>query len=218
MHHAENNLQADESSTMPFQRDSIKDFAIYFGNFLVRGVYDRARYFFYKKRKRLMFRSIRGELLFILFCIAMSFVSFKATLWVFIIPLFIYRLVAMMGNWAQHSFIDAADPGNEYKNSITCINTKYNLKCWNDGYHIGHHEKQTMHWTEHPVHFRKTLNKYVANDAIVFDGIHFLHVFMWLMRKRYDLLAKNFVILGNKYHTSEEVEKLLRSRTKRMQF
>ncbi|HEU5054290.1 MAG TPA: hypothetical protein VFT78_14320 [Hanamia sp.] len=86
---------------MPFQRDSIKDFAIYFGNFLLRGVYDLARYFFYKKRKRLMFRSIRGELLFILFCIAMTFVSFKATLWVFIIPLFIYRLVAMMDKIAS---------------------------------------------------------------------------------------------------------------------
>jgi fatty acid desaturase len=218
MHHAENNLKDDESSTMPFQRDSLKDFSIYFGKFLFRGVYDLVRYFSYKKRKSLMIRSARGELLFILFCIAMSFISFKATLWVFIIPMFIYRLVAMMGNWAQHSFIDAADPGNEYKNSITCINTKYNLKCWNDGYHISHHEKQTMHWTEHPVYFQKTLDKYVSNDAIVFDGIHFLHVFIWLMRKRYDLLAKNFVKLGNKYSTTEEVETFLKSRTKKVAF
>lgn len=216
MHHVENNLEDDESSTMPFQRDSIKDFSIYFVKFLVRGVYDLAIYFFYKKRKKLMFRSVRGELLFILFCVALCFVSVKATLWVFIIPMFIYRLVAMMGNWAQHSFIDASDPGNEYKNSITCINTKYNLKCWNDGYHISHHEKQSMHWTEHPVYFQKTLNKYVTNNSIVFDGIHFLHVFMWLMRKRYDLLAKNFVILNNKYPTSKEVEDFLRSRTKKI--
>lgn len=218
MHHAENNLKDDESSTMPFQRDSLKDFLIYSGKFLFRGVYDLVRYFDYKKRKNLMIRSARGELLFILFCIVMSFISFKATLWVFIIPMFIYRLVAMMGNWAQHSFIDAADPGNEYKNSITCINTKYNLKCWNDGYHISHHEKQTMHWTEHPVYFQKTLDKYVSNDAIVFDGIHFLHVFMWLMRKRYDLLAKNFVKLGNKFNTTEEVETFLKSRTKKLAF
>jgi hypothetical protein len=119
MHHAENNLEADESSTMPFQRDSIKDFAIYFGNFLLRGVYDLARYFFYKKRKRLMFRSIRGELLFILFCIAMSFVSFKATLWVFIIPLFIYRLVAMMGKIASQATLkqDYLQKRNHQRNS-----------------------------------------------------------------------------------------------------
>lgn len=218
MHHAENNLKDDESSTMPFQRDSLKDFLIYFGKFLFRGAYDLVRYFSHKGRKNLMIRSARGELLFILFCVAMSFVSFKATLWVFIILMFIYRLVAMMGNWAQHSFIDADDPGNEYKNSITCINTKYNLKCWNDGYHISHHEKQSMHWTEHPVYFQKTLDKYIANDAIVFNGIHFLHVFMWLMKKRYDLLAKNFVKLGNKFNTIEEVETFLKSRTKKVAF
>jgi fatty acid desaturase len=216
MHHAENNLKDDESSTMPFQRDSVKDFGIYFGKFLFRGVFDLLQYFSRKKRKRLLYRSLRGELLFILFCVAMSFVSFKATLWVFVIPMFIYRLVSMMGNWAQHSFIDSTSPGNEYKNSITCINTKYNLKCWNDGYHISHHEKQTMHWTEHPAYFQKTLEKYKANDSIVFDGIHFLHVFFWLMRKRYDLLAINFVNLNGKYHNNKEVEIFLRSRTRKI--
>ena len=218
MHHAENNLQDDESSTMPFQRDSLKDFGIYFSKFLFKGIYDLARYFSRKKRTRLLYRSLRGELLFVLFCILMSFISFKATLWVFIIPMFIFRLVSMMGNWAQHSFIDSDNPGNEYKNSITCINTKYNLKCWNDGYHISHHEKQTMHWTEHPVYFQKTLDKYKANDSIVFDGIHFLHVFFWLMKKRYDLLAKNFVNLNNKFHSNEEVEAFLKSRTRKIPF
>jgi hypothetical protein len=55
----------------------------------------------------------------------------------------------------------------------------------------------------------------VANRAIVFDGIHFLHVFIWLMGKRYDLLTKNFVSLDNKFHDSKEVETFLRSRTRR---
>jgi hypothetical protein len=218
MHHAENNLEDDESSTMPYKRDSFLGFMHYFGTFLLSGIYHLAAYFFRKKRKRLFYRSVRGELLFYLFCIGMSVISFKATLWVFIIPFFLYRLIAMMGNWAQHSFIDAADPGNDYKNSITCINTKYNVKCWNDGYHISHHEKQTMHWTEHPVYFQKTLPRYIENDAIVFDGIHFLHVFIYLMGKRYDLLARHFVNIGNRYQSDEEVIAFLKSRTERVPF
>lgn len=218
MHHAENNLEDDESSTMPYQRDSFRGFMHYFGTFLFSGIYHLASYFVRKKRKRLFYRSVRGEILFILFCIGMSFISFKATLWVFIIPFFLYRLIAMMGNWAQHSFIDATDPGNDYKNSITCINTNYNVKCWNDGYHISHHEKQTMHWTEHPVYFQKTLPKYIENNAIVFDGIHFLHVFIYLMRKRYDLLAKHFVNIGDRYQSDEEVIAFLKSRTARVPF
>ncbi len=218
MHHAENNLEDDESSTMPYQRDSFRDFLVYFGVFLFTGVYHLAAYFFRKKRKKLLYRSVRGELLFILFCIALSLFNFMATLWVFIIPFFIYRLVAMMGNWAQHAFIDAADPGNDYKNSITCINTKYNHKCWNDGYHISHHEKQTMHWTEHPTYFLKTLDKYKANKAIVFDSIHFLHVYFWLMRGRYDLLARHYVDLDGRFSTDEEVIGFLKSRTRKIPF
>ncbi len=218
MHHAENNLEADESTTMPYQRDSFAGWAHYFGKFLFTGIYHLAAYFFRKKRQRLLMRSVRGELMFMAFCAAMCFVNWPATLIVFIIPFFLYRLVAMMGNWAQHAFIDASDPGNAYKNSITCINTKYNVKCWNDGYHISHHEKQTMHYTEHPIHFQKNLPRYIANEAIVFDGIHFLHVYIWLMRRRYDLLAKHFVNLGDRYANDAEVIAFLKSRTRKIAF
>ncbi|MCB0794915.1 MAG: fatty acid desaturase [Flavobacteriales bacterium] len=218
MHHAENNLEDDDSSTMPYQRDSIWGFAHYFGRFLFAGIYHLASYFFMKKRKRLLYRSVRGEILFILFCTALCFVDWKATLVVFLIPFVLFRLVAMMGNWAQHAFLDARDPANSYWNSITCINTKYNHKCWNDGYHISHHIKPAMHWTEHPEFFRKTLKDYVAHDAIVFDGIHFLHVFIWLMAKRYDLLAKHFVDLDGRYKTDEEVIAKLRSLTRPIPF
>jgi len=218
MHHPENNLEEDESSTMPFQRDSFKGFSSYITKFIIRGTYDLAAYFFRKKRTRLMTSTIRGELLFIAMCVALSFISFKATLVVFIIPYFLYRLIAFMGNWAQHAFVCAKEPGNAYRNSVTCINTSYNHKCWNDGYHISHHIKPAMHWTEHPAFFQKTIKDYALNDAIVFDGIHFLHIFIYLMRKRYDLLAKNFVNVGNRYTSDEDVITLLKTRTKRIHF
>lgn len=216
MHHAENNLEEDESSTMAYQRDSLRGFGHYFGTFLFSGIYHLCAYFFRKKRQRLLYRSVRGELTFMAFCVAMCFVNWPATLVVFIIPFFLYRLVAMMGNWAQHSFIGADDPGNAYKNSITCINTKYNVKCWNDGYHISHHVKQTMHYTEHPGYFTRTLDQYIKNEAIVFDGIHFLHVFIWLMRKRYDLLARHYVNIGDRFQNDEQVIAFLKSRTRRV--
>jgi fatty acid desaturase len=216
MHHPENNLPEDESSTMGFQRDSIRSFGAYLGSFLFAGVYHLAGYFVRKKRRKLLVRSIRGELLFIAFCVGMSFLNWPATLVVFIIPFVISRIVMMLGNWAQHAFVCAEDPGNPYKNSITCINTKYNHKCWNDGYHISHHIKPSMHWTEHPHFFRSTIDEYITNDAIVFDGIHFLHVWAYLMGKRYDLLAKHFVNIGGKYGSEEEVVEFLKGRTRRI--
>lgn len=89
------------------------------------------------------------------FCIAMCFVNLKATLVVFIVPLLFARLVMMLGNWTQHSFVDRTDPGNLYTNSINCINTVYNKTCWNDGYHIIHHIRPGIHYTEMPAEFLK---------------------------------------------------------------
>ena len=213
MHHPENNMPEDESSTLAYQRDSLKAFGRYLTNFIFLGVITLCQYFIRKHRQKLMVRAARGELIFIAACVGLSFINFPATLVVFIIPFAISRVIMMVGNWAQHAFIDANEPDNSYKNSITCINTKYNHKCWNDGYHISHHVKPSMHWTEHPHYFRKTLAEYVENEAIVFDGIHFLHVWLYLMGKRYDLLARHFVNIGNRFSTDAEIIAFLKTRT-----
>ena len=143
MHHIENNMPDDTSSTMGYQRDSLRGFLAYFFKFIFVGVINTIRYLFDRKRKKLYQRFTAGEYIYIAFCIAMCFINLKATLVIFIIPLLFARLVMMLGNWTQHSFIDAKDPENLYTSSINCINTIYNKTCWNDGYHIIHHLRPT---------------------------------------------------------------------------
>ncbi|WP_400193708.1 fatty acid desaturase family protein [Hymenobacter sp. B81] len=216
MHHAENNQEHDRSSTMHYQRDSWRGFARYLGTFMFVGIFQLAHYFIQRRKLKLLFRSLRGELLFFGLFVGLWLLNWPATLVVFGLPFLISRVIMMLGNWTQHAFVDAADPGNAYRNSVTCLNTRYNHKCWNDGYHTSHHVRPALHWSEHPAHFLKTLPKYVQHDAIVFDGIHFLHVFAWLMTKRYDLLARHFVNLGERYHSDAEVIELLKARTCRI--
>jgi fatty acid desaturase len=213
MHHVENNLEPDESSTMPYQRDSGKDFLKYYITFLFTGIYTLIRYLFGVRRNKLAWETIRGEMLFILFCVAMSFVNWQATLVAFILPFMAFRLVAMAGNWVQHTFICRDEPGNDYRNSITVINVKFNHKCWNDGYHISHHIDATMHWTDHPRYFREHLQDYADQRAVVFSGLNYLNIFGMLMSDRYDKLAEHFVNVGNVYRNNEEVIAFLRSRT-----
>lgn len=210
MHHAENNLEDDDSSTMKYRRDSFIDFLKYFFTFLFLGLIGMSKYFVRKNRKKLLYRSLIGEMSFFIMCAGLMVVDWKATIVVFVLPFLIFRFIAMLGNWTQHAFIDPLDPGNEYKNSITCINTKYNHKCWNDGYHISHHEKPAMHWSEHPTYFLQTLNKYKENNSVVFSNIHFLHVFLYLMFNKYDLLAKNYVNISGHFRTDLEVAQHLR--------
>lgn len=213
MHHPENNVDPDDSTTMPYQRDSLRDFLTYFGQFFIFGVRDLLIYLRSKNRMKLVYRAVFGEVCFVAMCIALCFVSIPATIMVFLLPFVIYRLIAMLGNWTQHAFVDAQDPANPFKNSITCINVKYNHKCWNDGYHISHHQRPAMHWSEHPTFFQKTLDKYSQNQAIVFDGLDFLGVFYNLMRKRYDVLASHAVNVNGAFTSEAELIAVMRYRT-----
>lgn len=168
MHHPENNESEDLSSTMTYQRDSILSFVHYLGSFYLIGVASLVLYFTSKGRNKFALRIVVGEMFFILFTIVLCFYNFKATLTVFILPLLFIRFAMMAGNWAQHAFIDPDNPGNIYRNSITCINTIYNRKCFNDGYHIGHHLRPHLHWTQMPGDFLKNIHLYQLNNAIVF--------------------------------------------------
>jgi fatty acid desaturase len=212
MHHRENNMEDDLSSTMHYQRDSIRDFSKYLLNFVVLGVIPLVKYFRKRKQQKIARKVIRGEVFFILLCVGLCFVNWAATIMVFILPFLISRLIMMMGNWAQHSFVDAEDPGNHYKNSITCINTPYNKKCWNDGYHISHHIKPAMHWTKHPQHLQENLAAYAENKALVFEGIEFLTVWINLMNKKYEKLASHVVNINGMFSSEAEVINLLKSR------
>ena len=213
MHHPENNLPPDLSSTMRFQRDSFWHWLRYHQRFFWIGIFELSAYMLRKNRAKLMRRLLTGELLFYALVAGMCFVSWQATMIVFVAPFLLARFVMMAGNWGQHAFINAADPANPFVNSITVINCRYNRRCFNDGYHIGHHRKANRHWTEMPVEFEADRALYVKNGAIVFEGIDFIMVWLFLMLKRYDWLAKHYVRLDGQEHSDAEIIALLKSRT-----
>ncbi|MFN4314265.1 MAG: fatty acid desaturase family protein [Chitinophagaceae bacterium] len=213
MHHVENNGHDDASSTLPYQRDSLRGFLSYVTRFLFLGFRDTFMYLFTRKRKKFYMRLTWGEMSFYAFCIAMCFVNLKATLFIFIIPFVFARIVMMLGNWAQHAFVD---PNNPDENTINCINTKYNQTCWNDGYHAVHHIRPALHYTEIPVEFMKNKDVFAERKILVFDGIHYLHIFLWLMTKRYDKLADNLVNINNMFSSREEAIALMKERTRKM--
>lgn len=120
-HHIEGNGPNDLSSTIRYQRDSVLHFLHYTGRFFFFIWAELPYYFIRKGRISLAFKAAFWELstyasLYALYCI-----NPRATVFVFLIPLFLLRLGLMAGNWGQHAFVDADEPDSDYRSSITLI-------------------------------------------------------------------------------------------------
>ena len=217
MHHIEGNLPDDTSSTMPYTRDSFADFLKYWGRFMLIGPYETFEYLFRRKRKKLYRQLTANEICFYIATVALCFLNFKATLIIFIIPFVFARFVMMLGNWTQHAFVDPAEPENDFASTIVCLNTAYNRKCWNDGYHAIHHLRPGVHYTEHPVIFQQLLPEFGNNRTQVFENMDYLQIFKNLMFKRYDKLAANVVNINGAFSSEEDVIGLMKSRTRKFQ-
>jgi len=67
-----------------------------------------------------------------------------------------------------------------------------------------------------PAEFLKRKDEFARNKAIVFDGIHYLHIFIFLLTKRYDKLADNLVNINNMFASREEAISIMKDRTRRI--
>lgn len=216
MHHREGNLPNDTSSTVIHQRDRFVDWLSYFSRFMLRGLVDLGVYHAQRNNTKLLRRLLLGELSFLLGVAALFWLNWRATLVVFVLPVLLVRTLMMIGNWGQHAFVCQAEPDNPYRNSITCINTRYNRRCFNDGYHIHHHVHARCHWSEYPAEFEDNKAEYGRQDAIIFDGLDFFQVWLLLMLGRWQRLAKAFVQLPSaKLRSEAEVIEFLKSRVVR---
>jgi len=215
MHHVENNMPTDASSTMGYTRDSFANFMSYWLRFMFLGARDTFIYFFRRKRKKMCRKVTVSEIGFMLIAAALCFLNLKAALVVLVIPFIFARFVMMLGNWTQHAFVDPDEPENDFASNIICLNTSYNQKCWNDGYHAIHHIRPGAHYTELPVIFKQMLPNFKEHKTIIFEKIHYLHIFTFLMFKRYDKLANYVVNIEGSFSDKDDTIALLKRRTRK---
>lgn len=215
MHHREENLPNDTSTTLRYRRDSLLHWLRYVGRFLVIGLPELCVYFVRKRNYKLLRRVLLGEGCYWLAVAGLMLLSWKATLVVFVFPVALVRVLMMAGNWGQHAFVDPSAPADAFRNSITCLHARYNRRCFNDGYHIIHHLEPRQHYTEMPGEFERNRERYGREDAIVFEGLDFFGVWLCLMLGRWKRLARAFVRLpGAPPRTDDDVIAFLRSRVR----
>jgi len=213
MHHFENNLLSDKSSTLKYRRDSFTDCMKYFFRFFTIGLWELVFYLLRTKKYKYAARVFLGECGYLALMAAVIYNYPPVGIFLFAVAYFISRAVMMIGNWTQHAFVDINDPNNCYRNSISCINGGYNHLCFNDGYHISHHLKAGRHWSDHPHELIENKANYIKENAIVFEKIDFLGVWILLMLKKHKKLAGYFVNLDEKKpKTQDEILALFEER------
>jgi hypothetical protein len=128
-HHVEGNGPNDLSSTVRYQRDDVWHFLHYVGRFYFFCWFDLPRYFLRTRKPNLALKAGGCEIANYVFLVVMyKFVNARATCFVFLVPLAIMRLGLMIGNWAQHAFVDEDEPDSDFRSSITVIDVAVNLQ------------------------------------------------------------------------------------------
>ncbi len=197
MHHVEENGIDDLSSTERYQRDSFLDFLQYFFTFFVVAGSTLPRYFLQKGRKKLLYRSLLSEGIYFTFMAFFFYLNPVGTLVVFLVPLLVIRFFMISGNWVQHAFINPESRTRPMDYSLVCLDTPYNQICFNDGYHIQHHENPSLHWSELPHAFDKKCEDYLKEGAVLFRGVDYAWIWWKLMRRDYDSLAERLWVTSD---------------------
>lgn len=212
MHHKEGNGPDDLSSTEDYQRDSFIGWLHYFFRFIFLGPIEIPLYFFKRNKSKFGSIVVLGYISFYTLLGLATWYNPTGAIVVFIVPTLITWFGLMGGNWAQHAFVDSQDPDDPIKNSIALVECTYNKRCFNDGYHIGHHLSPGMHWTEMPDAFNKNLEKYYQGNALIFKTLDYQIIWLLLMLKRHNFLAKFYVAKKSDGLKSEEVVSLIKER------
>lgn len=216
-HHVEGNGPNDLSSTLRYQRDSPRDFAIYVGRFILLTWLELPLYFLRRKQPVMAIRAAAGELgsLGVIVLLA-RFINFRATLFTLALPLMALRLALMVGNWGQHAFVDEVDPDSDYRSSITLLDVASNRHCFNDGYHTSHHLNPRRHWREHPVAFLRGKEVYAAQHALVFRNIDYVFLTIHLLKGNYEHIADCLLPMGEQVGMDKtEVVNMLKRKTRK---
>lgn len=215
MHHTEENSEDDLSGTGAYQRDNIWHFLHYWARFTFFGYWHLASWLIRGGKGELARNMLLGDLAIYALMGVLTFLNPVATAIVFWIPFAMLRFFLMAGNWTEHAFVDVDNPTDAYSNSTNLLNTPYNHRAYNAGYHMIHHVVPGLHWADTVPYFRKNLDMLVAHDAILFDGIRNNQQIWWrLMRHDYGYLADHLLDLDGRRPTREAKIAFLQSRVK----
>ena len=211
LHHKENGGLEDSVASSGYDRTSRLHFLWYlsdniwttlgivpFGYFRARGDVKNQR------------RVLWGITRYFVYCGAVFVYDWRIGILVVVVPLLCMNFVMAITSWVQHAFCDPEHPDDYFANTVTlCDEANF----MNEGYHLCHHHRSGLHWTEMPAHLERIRDKMRQSGSLVFRDLDFMQLFVELtLRRRMDVLAEKLVPWEPMNH--EQRLALLANRTK----
>ena len=192
LHHRENSGPDDTTSTIGYDRTSRLHFLLYLADntWTVLGLAPYA-YFQAKGEDENRRRMLWGITLYAAYFAALFIYDWRIGIAYALVPLLVMNFIMAMTAWVQHAFYDEERPEDYFANTVTVYDE---VNFMNEGYHLCHHHRSGLHWTEMPTHLERIREKMRDAGSLVFRDMDFMQLFLELtLLRRMDVLAEKLV-------------------------
>jgi hypothetical protein len=192
LHHRENGGIDDVQESRCYNRTSLVDFGQYLSA-NIGTVLGLTPYFYFrahgdeKNRKSLLWGMAR----YYAYVTALFIYDWKLGIAYGLIPVLCMNVITAITAWTQHAFYDAERPEDYFAHTVTVLDE---MNFLNEGYHLCHHHRSSMHWTEMPDHFEQIRDKMRDSRSLVFRDLDYMQLFIELtVLRRSDVLAEKLI-------------------------